>query len=336
MSPVELNEIFDEKKTISSISELLYLQEKTLKAPEKYKNPFYDYIKRYGILENYEERYVGTPDKLTDYFTEKVIGEKLEEYDKRLLQFFMIPCTPANESGLLYVNGLKLFEEDKDFFDPRRILKKEENELSKVINHSLGSRGPESVARAWIENSKKLVEEYDGDPKNIFHYGMHPREAFRRVKNFREFGNKNAALFLKEMIESGAYDPGESRRYTPIPADIHVMRFTIRTSSRDRKKTIETLNGMTHQKLAREIQTYLMNITSEAPIIDPIKADDAIWIWEKEKCSRKKCNRCPVKECSNEIIVTHQHHESGDRIGKRNGKIIVTHDKNMKLDYFGD
>ena len=331
-----LDEIFDEKKTISSISELLYLQEKTLKTPEKYKNPFSDYIKKYGVLEKDGEKYVGTPDKFTDHFTEKIIGEKLNEYDKRLLQFFMIPCTPANESGLLYVNGLKLFEENKDFFNPRKICEFEESCLAEMINKKLGSRGPESVARAWIENSKKLIEEYDSDPKNIFYDGMHPKEAFKRVKDFREFGNKNAALFLKEMIESGLYDPGENRRYTPIPADIHVMRFTIRASSEDIEKTMEALNEMTHEKLAQKIQKYLMNITSDTPTIDPVKADDAIWIWGKEKCSGKKCNRCPVKECSNEIIVSHQRHESGDRIGKRNGKIIVTRDKNMKLDYFGD
>ena len=84
------------ERTIASLKYLLNLQERALAG--KWQHPFSEYIKAFGIVRDDGNKYVGTPDKLHPIFTQRVIGRNIDPYEKRLIQFYVTPCTPAMES----------------------------------------------------------------------------------------------------------------------------------------------------------------------------------------------------------------------------------------------
>jgi len=312
----EVREALDPARTISSIKYLLDLQAKALSG--KWQSPFSEYIKEFGIVRDDGNKYVGTPDKLHPIFTQKIIGRDVDAYEKRLIQLYLALVTPAMESVTLYSRGLKLIEKDTQFFYPENILKKDVKSLENLLQHTLVSRNPESVARAWHEGSENLIQFFDSDPKNIFALpeNKHPVKAHETVcALLREYGNKNAALLLKEYIESGVYHPGRYRKYLPIPADIHVMRFIIKSSSANPQKTAKILHNHTQGTMSKRIQQYLSEIIPYSGL-DPIKIDDAIWIYAKEVCS-------PVSGgCTSQCPNQPHHHHLTVRYSKGKRQVI--------------
>ena len=335
MAKLDLSGVLDKFRTESAILKLMEYADRAMRGINGGDwNVFHDYIDRYGVEESNGTRYIGTPNKLSPHYTDKFFSGPLSREEKFSMQLFITPLTPANQAEYLYDNALKIVAEDRDFFSPASILGSEEAELVRIIKEKLGSRHPESVVRSWKRHAQVFLEKYDGNPGKMFERGMHPNEAFERIMEFDEYGRKNAALFLGDQLVSGIYDPGENRRFIPIPPDIHVMRFVIKSSTEKPKETAAKLHLTHGDKLADATQRYLMEITAERPSLNPVLVDDVVWTWTREKCARAPnpdCGNCPGNPYHSDLSVFNELHPEGHkREGLRTGKVAVVYRRKRK------
>jgi len=99
------------------------------------------------------------------------------------------------------------------------------------------------------------------------------------------------------------------------------------------KRALEKMKGRTHELLSRVVQKHLLNVTKEYGI-NTVEADDAIWLWSRESCIKKKCHRCPVESCDPGTTVKFQRFPDGERKGRRDGKMNIDKTPNRKLSEF--
>ncbi len=335
MAKLDLSAVLDKFRTETAILKLMEYADRAMDGLNGGNwNVFHDYIDRYGVVERNGTRYVGTPNKLAPHYTGKFFSGALSREEKFSMQLFITPLTPANQSEYLYDNALKIVAEDRDFFSPQSILAAEESQLVDIIKEKLGSRHPESVVKGWKKHAKSFLEKYDGKPDKMFEKGMHPKDAFERVLEFDEYGRKNAALFLGDQVVSGVYDPERNLRFVPIPPDIHVMRFVIKSSTARPKETAQKLHLTHGDKLADATQRYMLEITAERPRLNPILVDDVVWTWTREKCARAPnpdCGNCPGNPYHSDLNVFNELHPDGHkREGLRTGKVAVVYRRRNK------
>ena len=165
-----------------------------------------------------------------------------------------------------------------------------------------------------------LENQFDSDPKNIVK-NKTVKDAFESIKTrFKGFGYKTTALLLKEYSQNGTYNPGNSLFSLPIPVDIHIMRFVVRTFCKD-SKLVEKLNDADHQKFSRMLQKYLQEFTSNYKL-DPIEVDSSVWIYSREKCSKENCRQCRI-DCDPGIKVEYKRYRNGKRKGRRTGEVTI-------------
>jgi hypothetical protein len=108
------------------------------------------------------------------------------------------------------------------------------------------------------------------------------------------------------------------------------MRVVVKCGSPDSTLTARMLDQSTHGTLAKATQEWLQTITSRNTSIDPIKLDDALWIWGRERCQWSDCYKCPNLPYHARLKVGYQKKPPGyKRAGKRDGKIFVKATKGL-------
>lgn len=128
----------------------------------------------------------------------------------------------------------KMYHERPDLFICDVAAETEPEEISDLLTkHGLGFQT--MVSGQWVENSKRLLEKWDGDPRTIFAFedGVTDEERFEtsldRVKNdqkgggFKGFQEKMTSMIIYYLMDGRMIDTFEF----PIPVDIHVMRVSI-------------------------------------------------------------------------------------------------------------
>ena len=88
----------------------------------------------------------------------------------------------------------------------------------------LKPRYPNEAYNRYKINSKKLLEEYNGNPLEILNKSKTAKEALKRILEFRGYGNKTGNLFLRTLIS--VFNPvfDDIQDVLP-PVDIHDVRI---------------------------------------------------------------------------------------------------------------
>jgi len=140
-----------------------------------------------------------------------------------------------------------------------------------------------------VENSKHLVNYYNGDPREIAFSadaGLLPLDFTRkRLGRFAQFKTKNH-LFIKNMVRFGMwpYNPAE----IPIKPDRHVKRIAIGTGV---IRYDEGVTEMRSEKLGRVLSKLFEEIIKEERI-SAVKLDDALWAIGHYLCTVNSMGYC--------------------------------------------
>jgi len=137
--------------------------------------------------------------------------------------FFLTQLDYAIKSTLLYEGARKLYAINPKFFSPEVILGFSEAELSKTLATYLRPRYINEAVFRYRANSQKLIQLYQGDPRNIFKVGDAPA-ILKKVWEFRGFGPKTGNLFFRSMVTT--FEMNLTNIDSVLqPVDIHDVRI---------------------------------------------------------------------------------------------------------------
>lgn len=261
---------------------------------------------------------------------------KLFPYDQKgaVIPQTVIPAWVRNDRELLcnfyfyiclYMRGgieslqafnamVKLVTEKPELLDPLYAQHLDQEELRSIIASYIGWDA-KAVARFWIENSKRLVRNWDGRASLIFRRLHSYEEALRRIKNkrtkqewrhasriddrgegFMGFQPKMVSMLLYFVDWEGLLE--KSFTY-PTPADFHNFRFGLALRIMLLRPQPEHLRS-TEQLSKPWRDLTIRYLEQRKGRVTPVELADAIWLF-----SLVLCGNSPLTD----------HHERADKNG---------------------
>lgn len=237
------------------------------------------------IVKSYEDK--------DGIFSEKVNAEdkvpsEIDERRKTLFMFYVISLDYGMRSEILYNGARKLIEERSEYFEPSFLVEQGKEPLKEVLEGYLSPRYPNVSAERWIDNSQKLLEEFDGDPRKIFRANEDATEVMKVIHDFNGFGKKIGNLFFRAMINLGFGNNLNNIEEITPPIDRHDLNLTYR---------LGIINEETDD--TNYVKKIWKSICKEGNI-NWLILDKALWLLGSEGCYKDKCKECPVNSyCRN-------------------------------------
>lgn len=147
----------------------------------------------------------------------------LDPKGKACFLFLLTQLDYAIKSILLYEGARKLHEVNPNFFTAEFILGLTDKELTDVLANYLKPRYINEAVFRYRNNSQRLIDLYQGDPRNIFRSKDAP-EVLKEIWEFRGFGPKTGNLFFRSMVTTFEMDLENIDSVLP-PVDIHDVRI---------------------------------------------------------------------------------------------------------------
>lgn len=167
-------------------------------------------------------------------------------------------------------------------------------ELENILGrYGLGFQ--KTVSKQWIENSRRMQDDYEGDPRNIF-TGVNTYEQSQElIKNqngngFIGFQDKMTSMIIYYLMEQELIEPFNF----PIPIDIHVMRVSIANEmvSFADENGNEVPNGTrfyTPETLSA-LRSLYFDYAGENNV-NPIRLCEAVWMLSESSCGKHPGNK---------------------------------------------
>lgn len=183
----------------------------------------------------------------------------------------------------------KVYEARPDLFRCDVAAQAEQSEIIDALK-AAGLGFQETVSRQWKENSRRLQEEWGGDPRNLFEGVNSYDEALSRIKNDQRGGGFSG--FQEKMTSMITYylmDEGLIKHFVfPIPVDLHVMRVSIANQMVEFPGVPEGTNLYTDELLATLRKLYYDYAIEHD--IDPLRLCDAVWLLSESLCGKHPGN----------------------------------------------
>jgi len=233
---------------------------------------------------------------------QRLIPDELQKDTFELTCFYFYVCLYMKgriKSDLAFKALLRMREDIPELFDPltAQFMSKERVEaaLRKYVNRDIVQ-----TAKAWRANSRELMQNWGGDPRNITKGLKTYNEALRRIRNKRNVKSALAKSLRKNGTGHGfeGFQPKmvsmliyfldwegllETRFPYPAPADFHNFRFGLATGS----LIVETnqIWFRFSEKLSKPWRDMCMRYL-KARSYDPIDVADALWLFSALMCGR--------------------------------------------------
>ncbi len=167
-------------------------------------------------------------EKRTSVFANKVnvedwVPQDLDPKGKASFLFFLTQLDYAIKSSLLYQGALNLYDVNAKFFMAETIYELSDKELADLLSKYLRPRYINEAVYRYKVNSCKMLDKYEGDPRNIFRHGSAP-EVLKKVWEFRGFGPKTGNLFFRSMVTTFNFNLLDIETVFQ-PVDIHDVRI---------------------------------------------------------------------------------------------------------------
>lgn len=184
----------------------------------------------------------------------------------------------------------KMYEDKRDsgLFDPRALAEMSPEQVAETLHeYRMGSY--DKVAVWWVENAKRLVERYGGDPRKIFEGAESYEECATRVENdqkgsgFMGFRKKMTSMLIYFLHDEGLID---EINY-PLPVDIHALRVFLAT---DMVESSQDIRNAEFLKVSEDIRNLAMRYTAERGV-DPRVVTNACWLLSSNFCNVTPGNR---------------------------------------------
>lgn len=188
------------------------------------------------------------------------------------------------KSDLAFHKMTDIFNEHPELFDANCLAETDVTTIENILrNHGLGRQN--KVATQWIKNAQKLVERFDGDPRNIFKNATTYQECVNHIKNdgsgdrgFLGFREKMTSMILYFLIDEGLIQ----EIAFPVPVDFHAIRVSLATEMVSTEpKNIYRTNSKLEDTLRILFQNYIHDKN-----INPLDLTNAIWLLSSNLCNK--------------------------------------------------
>ncbi len=175
-----------------------------------------------------------------------------------------------------------LYDDVPELFDCQTAQLFDEATIVQLLTeHGLGFQ--QTVAQEWLENSRRLQERFDGDPRKIFDGVDNYEQSLSLVRNkkgegFVGFQKKMTSMILYFLMDGGLIDLFNF----PPPVDLHVMRVSIDNEMIDFGNTPHGTNLYTDQMADALRQLYFKY--GEEKGVDPLQLCNAVWMLSEALC----------------------------------------------------
>ena len=214
-----------------------------------------------------------------------------------LFLFYTVANDHGMKSSRLYSEAKRLFVEDGDLFVPLKILSDymgpEDERLITATGKRLGTRYPKETAKSWYLNSKRLVDKYDGDPRNMLWSTSDARALMKEIMGFRGYGPKIGGMFLRAAVGLG-FARVSGLEQVLVPVDIHDSRISFMTEilKPSNKGSLQDIN---YYDYVTQVQRVLLQ-TCNSLGLEWLDTDRALWLIGSRGCVNGRCGLCPLSE----------------------------------------
>lgn len=183
----------------------------------------------------------------------------------------------------------RVYDSHKELFDCKSVQDFSSSQIEEILK-SNGLGFQKTVAKQWIENSRRMLEQYDGDPRNIFDGVKSYTESQKLIQNdgkgngFYGFQEKMTSMIIYYLADEGLIDPF----MFPIPVDLHVMRVSIANEMIKFGDVPYGTNLFTDETL-RALRTLYFDYAYDNNV-DPLRLCDAVWMLSESSCGRHPGN----------------------------------------------
>jgi hypothetical protein len=222
------------------------------------------------------------------------VGVEPLSRDHALFLFYTVANDHGMKSSRLYAKAKRVFLNRRDLFEPAKIVANfagpQDPELVDETGKQLGTRYPKETAKSWYVNSERLLERYDGDPRNLFRYSSDAQELLRAITAFRGYGPKIGGMLLRAVIGLRFAEVSGIEKVL-VPVDIHDSRISFLTGVL--KLSDRTEDRIDYYAYVRQVQEVLLSACNSVGIRWP-DVDRALWLIGSRGCVNKRCGLCPL------------------------------------------
>jgi len=261
-------EFFQDIDKAADVAEILY---------DQFRN-------RSGFFNGYE---------MPEYLPPAGLDKSSREY--ALYLTYVIAIDFQTNAVKLWSNARSLYEKEPKLFEPKVIVGLDKNYLRSIVR-SLGARYPSGGADGWKKISKILLDEYEGDPRNIKKEPLSLEELRKKLRAFPYLrGKKLNNFYIRAMGESGLFKIKDFDKLS-VAVDIQVARITFYTGA---LRIRGSYYGCIHHKPVRPMIESVWNEAAKRISVPAWYLDEPLWSVGSKLCSKKQCSRCPVTKLCN-------------------------------------
>ncbi|WP_125605741.1 hypothetical protein [Lapidilactobacillus bayanensis] len=143
--------------------------------------------------------------------------------------FFVASNDHGLKSSAMYSKALNLYNTHPEYFVPNKIVTMDEQSIKREILTPLGSRYPNAMAKAWLENSKALCKIYKGEPLNVFNSTNDAVTLLKKIQAFKGYGPKISAMLVRACSSLIFISRLEHLENVLVPVDVHDARTLFRS-----------------------------------------------------------------------------------------------------------
>lgn len=183
----------------------------------------------------------------------------------------------------------KIYEDMPELFDCETAARMEPAQIQEILTqYRLGMQ--ERVSKEWVENSRLMLERWDGDPRKMFVGVDSYDEALARIKNdergggFKGFKEKMTSMITYYLMDEDLIEPF----IFPIPVDLHVMRVSIEHEMIKFPNAPHGTNLYTEETLSTLRKLYYDYAVEHG--VSPLRLCDAVWLLSESLCGKHPGN----------------------------------------------
>ena len=155
---------------------------------------------------------------------EDYVPKEATPLQQSLFLFYVVQLDYAIKGRVLYAGATRLYQKGPEFFTPSHVLGLNDEELFKTLTGYMKPRYPNEAVARYKTNTKKLQDNYDGDPIKMFSESRTAKETVDKIQEFRGMGPKTGNLFFRAMISTFGFQFDDIDSVLQ-PVDIHDVRI---------------------------------------------------------------------------------------------------------------
>lgn len=196
----------------------------------------------------------------------------------------------VNDSNAMTVNLASLHESHPEIFVFENAAQMNPVQIENLLlEHHLAVQHKQT-SEHWVENAKRMVDRFDGDPLKIFEGSPEYETLVERIRNdskgngFKGFQKKMASMLAYYYMSS---DLVPYRNY-PLPVDFHVIRLSVAHELITFTNLPE--NGQIPFEATTDFLRGVFYEFAERHNISQLELCDVVWLFSKELCSASPGN----------------------------------------------